>query len=392
VGSASPRQPGGGIKVPPELASRRHVGNASTQQEFGRFFADLHREAPEVAERVVTVSPDVASSTNLGGWINRVGVWSPADRFNWFDDDPDTLVRWQESDYGQHIELGISEANLVGLLGELGASWMRGWPLLPIGTLYDPFVGRALEPWSFGMYAGGQSILAGTPSGITLAPEGGAHQSVVTPAIGIAQPDCVAWEPAFGLDLEWCLLQALDRLGRPDGSSAYLRLSTRAIDQRLAGVPDDAIGREQRRRDVLAGGYRIAPASGAPAVTVAGVGAVIPEVLEAAAALEREGVPCDAVCLTSPDLVFRSLQAARGFSDGDPTTLDRLFPRERAGPIVSVIDGHPHTLGFLGTICEQPQTALGVRDFGQSGSLPDLYEAYQIDAETIVGAAIDLIE
>lgn len=134
---------------------------------------DLSHQGPEVASRVVTVSPDVASSTNLGGWINHVGVWHLGDRIDWFADDSDTLVRWCESSHGQHIELGIAEGNRAGLLGELGATWSGdGQALMPIGTLYDPFVNRALEPWSFGIYAGGQSILAGTPSGVTLAPEG----------------------------------------------------------------------------------------------------------------------------------------------------------------------------------------------------------------------------
>ena len=196
----------------------------------------------------MTVSPDVASSTNLGGWINRVGVWQPGERVDWFADDTDTLVRWRESEHGQHIELGIAEGNLVGLLGELGATWSRdGQPLLPIGTIYDPFVNRALEPWSFGIYAGGQSILVGTPSGVTLAPEGGAHQSIITPSIGLEQPRCIAWEPAFGQDLEWALLDALGRLGTPDGTSAYFRLSTRPIDQALAAVPADPAGRARRR-------------------------------------------------------------------------------------------------------------------------------------------------
>ncbi|MFD2352260.1 hypothetical protein ACFSTC_27785 [Nonomuraea ferruginea] len=115
---------------------------------------------------MVTVSPDVASSTNAGGWINRVGVWSPRERHDWFAEDGDRLIRWRESPRSQHIELGIAEVNLMGLLGELGATWLTvGEPLLPIGTIYDPFVGRALEPWSFGTYAGGRSILVGTPSG-----------------------------------------------------------------------------------------------------------------------------------------------------------------------------------------------------------------------------------
>src|SRR5205085_6550697 len=156
----------------------------------------------------------------------------------------------------------------VGLLGELGLTWSRdGQPLLPIGTLYDPFVNRALEPWSFGMYAGAQSILVGTPAGVTLAPEGGAHQSITTPSVGIEQPRCIAWEPAFGQDLEWTLLDALGRLGRADGMSAYFRLTTRPLDQSLAAVPEDPAAREQRRRQALAGGYALRRAEGRPVVT-----------------------------------------------------------------------------------------------------------------------------
>jgi pyruvate dehydrogenase E1 component len=379
--------------VPVDL-DRPHAGAESTQQGFGRFFADLAHAAPEVAAHVVSLSPDVASSTNLGGWINRVGVWNLGERIDWFADDSDTLVRWRESEHGQHIELGIAEGNLVGLLGELGATFSRdGMPLLPIGTLYDPFVNRALEPWSFGIYAGGQSILVGTPAGVTLAAEGGAHQSIITPSVGIEQPRCTAWEPAFGQDLEWTLLHALSRLGCEDGGSAYLRLSTRPLDQALAAVPTDPAARERRRAQVLSGGYRLREAEGgaAPAVTLLGMGAIMPEVLAAADELSGAGTRVDVICLTSADLVFRAVQARQGLYGGDADVLDRLFPRERAAPLVTVLDGHPHALAFLGAVNRTPIACLGVQDFGQSGDVQDLYRHFGIDAETILGAALDLI-
>jgi pyruvate dehydrogenase E1 component len=368
------------IDPPPVPASlgRTHHGSESTQQAFGRFWVDLEREAPEVAARVVTVSPDVGTSTNLGGWINKAGIWSVGDRVDWFADDTDTLVRWRESDHGQHVELGIAEVNLVGLLGELGATWSRdGQPLLPVGTIYDPFVARALEPWSFGIYAGGQSILVGTPSGVTLGPEGGAHQSVVTPSIGIEQPGCVAWEPAFGRDFEWTFLHALSQLGRPDGSAAYFRLSTRPIDQGTAG--------EAAREDVLAGGYRLRPVDDAK-VTIVAMGALVPEALEAA-----EEIGADVVCVTSADLLFRALQARAGLGDGDgdASILERIFPVAR--PLVTVLDGHPHTLSFLGGVHGVRIASLGVQRFGQSGDIGELYEHHEIDTESIVGAALDLL-
>jgi pyruvate dehydrogenase E1 component len=378
--------------VPTELG-RSHTPIASTQQTLGRILVDLARVAPAVSERVVTVSPDVASSTNLGAWINRVGVWSTSPQVDWFSDDTDILMHWQQTPTGQHIELGIAEGNLVGLLGELGATWSRaGQPLLPIGTIYDPFVTRALEPWSFGMYAGGQSILIGTPSGVTLAPEGGAHQSVITPSVGLEQPTCVAWEPCFGQDLEWTLLHALSHLGVAGGHSSYFRLSTRPIDQSLAAIPDAPAAREQRRRHVVSGGFVLSRAATPPAVCLVGMGVVMPEVAAAAAELARLGVAVDVVCVTSADLLFRAMQARNGLTEGNSKILDVLFPASRSAPMVTVLDGHPHTLSFLAAIHGSRLTSLGVDDFGQVGDIDDLYRHFGIDTDTIIGAAWDLLD
>ena len=382
--------------VPTELG-RPYKGEHSTQATLGRVLTDLARDAPDVAARVVTVSPDVASSTNTGGWINKVGVWSVQDRQDWFAEDGDRLVRWRETSSGQHVELGIAEVNLVCLLGELGSTWSQvGQPLLPIGTVYDPFVGRALEPWSFGVYAGGQSILVGTPSGVTLAPEGGAHQSITTPSITLEQPGVTAYEPAFAVETEWCLLDAMSRLGRPGGESAYLRLTTRPLDQALADLPDDPAAREQRRRDVLAGAYRLRD-RGSAVVTIAVVGALVPEALGAADELERMGAVCDVVVVTSYDRLWRAVQARQGLAAKaeqavDEGVLDRAFPADRRTPLITLIDGHPHTLAFLGAALQVPVACLGVSAFGQGGGLEDVYRTHRLDVRSVVEAALDLVD
>jgi pyruvate dehydrogenase E1 component len=380
------------VAVPPAVPAdigRTPAGTATTQAALGRTLLDLSRTTPEAARRVVTVSPDVSSSTNLGGWVNKIGVWSAQERTNWFADDAETILHWRERPGGQHIELGIAETNLVGLLGELGATWSR-WsePLLPIGVLYDPFVARALEPWSFGIYAGGQSILVGTPSGVTLAPEGGAHQSITTPSIGLEQPGCTTFEPAFALDTEWCLLDGLARLGREDGSSTYLRLSTRPVDQALAAVPTDPAARERRRRQVVAGAYPLRR-SADPRVTIAAMGAVLPEAIAAVDRLEAEGIGADLVCVTSPGLLYRALRARQGRHEGPSWILDHVFPATRARPLVTVLDGHPHTLTFLAAVHGTPTVNLGVERFGQSGDLADTYRHHGLDVDSIVAAALD---
>jgi pyruvate dehydrogenase E1 component len=379
------------LTVPRDLG-RTPTGTGNTQAALGRTLLDLSRSHPDVGRRIVTVTPDVSSSTNLGGWVNKMGVWSAAEQRDWFADDSETILHWRERPTGQHVELGIAETNLVGLISELGATWSRwGEPLLPIGVVYDPFVNRALEPWSFGIYAGGQSILVGTPSGVTLAPEGGAHQSITTPSTGIEQPGCTTWEPAFALDTEWCLLAAMGRLGKPDGSSAYLRLSTRPIDQLLADVPADPAARELRRRQVVAGGYRMRHGSGSVA-TVAAMGALVPEALAAERRLADLGIEVDVVCVTSADLLFRAMQSRRGADPAENWILGQLFPDDGPTPLVTVLDGHPHTLAFLGSVTCGPSAHLGVSSFGQSGDLESVYAHHGIDTDSIVRAVLELVD
>jgi pyruvate dehydrogenase E1 component len=371
---------------------RTPSGTATTQAALGRALLDLTRAAPEAAAAVVTVSPDVASSTNLAGWLNKVGVWSPNERQDWFSDDAETIMHWREKPTGQHIELGIAETNLVGLMGELGSTWSR-WsqPLFPIGVLYDPFVERALEPWSYGIYAGGQSILVGTPSGVTLAPEGGAHQSIKTPSIGLEQPGCISYEPAFAIDVEWTLLASLGRLGRPDGTSAYLRLSTKPVDQKLAAVPTDPAARERRRRQVIAGGY-VLQAEEHPDASIVTMGAMVVDALDAADRLRAQGTKVEVICITSPGLLFEAMQCRNGQNIGAETwILDQIFSPAKAAPMVTLVDGHPHTLAFLGGINRVPMRNLGVSNFGQSGDVTDVYKYHGIDVDSIIRATLDII-
>jgi pyruvate dehydrogenase E1 component len=377
--------------VPTDLG-RTPPAVSTTQAALGRALLDLTRQSPQVAKRVVTVSPDVSSTTNLAGWLTKVGVWSPVARRNWFDDDADSIVHWREGPTGQHIELGIAETNLVGLIGELGSTWSRwGQPLFPIGVVYDPFIERALEPWSYGIYAGGQSILVGTPSGVTLSAEGGAHQSIKTPSIGLEQPGCTSYEPAFAIEVEWTLLDCMSRLGRPDGESSYLRLSTRPVRQELARIPADPAARERRRRQVLAGAYTLRPCADC-VVTVVVVGAMVTEALDAADRLAQMQIGVEVVCVTSPGRLFEAVQARQGLAEAPSWILDTVFPPERAVPMVTVLDGHPHTLSFLSPINRVPCKSLGVSKFGQAGALDAVYRYHGIDTDSIVRAALDLIE
>jgi pyruvate dehydrogenase E1 component len=349
----------------------------------------------------VTTAPDVSISTNLGGWINKTGVFWPTER----DDHggAERLLKWAPSPSGRHIELGISEMNLFMLLGQLGLSHEHhGQHLLPIGTVYDPFVLRGLDALIYSLYNGSRFVVAGTPSGVTLAPEGGAHQSTITPSVGAELPGINAAEPAFATELDWLLCDALARLAPADGESCYLRLSTRPVDQLLLAPVLDRLGPDQLRRDVLAGGFRLVEAAsppGVPAVTIVTTGVTVVEAVAAATALAAEGVAAGVIHLSSPDRVYKGWQAARrravdqGLASIPPTHLDRLIPpEERSRPVISVHDAASHSLAWVGSAVGTRQLPLGVDRFGESGTIGELHGLTGISADHIVNAALLMAE
>jgi pyruvate dehydrogenase E1 component len=404
------------IDVPPQVETRSPTRPTSTQEAFGRLVTGLTR-VPDVAPYLVTAAPDVATSTNLAGYINKVGVYAPSELRDW--DDADPLLRWRQHPGGQHIELGIAEMNLFLLLGQLGLAWdLSDQQLLPIGTVYDPFVCRGLDAFLYGTYSGARFVVAGTPSGVTLAPEGGAHQSTITASIGLELPGVDFIEPAYAGALDWLLCDALRGIADGTGPSAYLRLTTRPLDQAPFEAARSRLGAEELRRAVLAGAYRLVDADGgtcrdadggtsvaapgrtsgrtspaAPVVTLAASGAVLPEVLAAAAELTEEGVAAHVVDVTSLDRLYAGWRgslrdALRGARDPRATGdhLRSIFP---AGvPVVTVHDAASHAMAWIGSALGVPCVPLGVDSFGQSGTVADLYELHDLVPGAIVNAAL----
>jgi pyruvate dehydrogenase E1 component len=440
----------------PDSTGLRTARPTSTQEAFGRILVGLSR-VDSVAPYLVTAAPDVATSTNLAGFINRTGVFNPAVQRSWSED---SALKWAEGPGGQHIELGISEMNLFLLLGQLGLSWdLSDQPLLPVGTVYDPFVLRGLDAFIYSVYSGARFIVAGTPSGVTLAPEGGAHQSTITASVGLELPQVTFAEPAYAVALDWLVCGALQsvadantRVGGParadspagadglagaggpagaggvagaEAGSYYFRLTTRSIDQQPFQAARDRLGDDVLRQQVLAGAYRLvdasaAAAAGAPAVYLAASGAVLPEVLVAAAELSDEGIAATVVDVTSADRLYRAWQRAlrsavrtatapsvpdalrtvflgaqvsadaqvrSGAEDSSGAGRGALQGAERA-PIVTVHDAASHTLSWLGSALGVPAVSLGVDSFGQSGAVADLYRANDLDSGSIVNAAL----
>jgi pyruvate dehydrogenase E1 component len=365
----------------------------STQETFGRILTRLG-DVEGVGDRIVTASPDVSVSTNLGSWINKMGVFAPEDRPDFLGED--RLLRWKQAPAGQHVELGISEMNLFLLLQAFGLGHeLHGEHLLPIGTVYDPFVCRGLDALIYALYSGARFVVVGTPAGITLAPEGGAHQSTITPSIGLELPGLTYAEPAFAQALDWLLCDGLRRLGVAGGTSLYLRLSTRPVDQTPFTAAAERLGPGELRGDVLAGGYRLREPTGPADVVLATCGPVVPEVLAAAEALEAEGVPALVLDLTSPDRLYQEWrgglrESARGARPAnDDHHLARLVePPERTAPIVTVHDAASHHLAWLGGVFGQRVVPVGVDEFGQSGSIRELYGVFDLLPEQIVNAAL----
>jgi pyruvate dehydrogenase E1 component len=389
------------IDVPDELPVTIQPKMA-TQVGFGALLNEIARGTSELAARIVTASPDVTVSTNLGPWVNRRRLFAREAMADTFKGEriPSTFT-WEFSPSGQHIELGIAEMNLFILLSALGLSHtINGERLLPIGTLYDPFIARGLDALNYACYQDARFILVATPSGITLSPEGGAHQSIAQPLIGLAQDGLAAFEPAFVDELAAILAFALDYIQRDGegeasernwlrdetGGSVYLRLSTRPIEQ---------ISRKMTptlRQAIVDGAYWLREPGPNCQVVVAYTGAVAPEAIHAVGLMAEDRRDVGLLAVTSADRLNAGWTAACRARERGRVHARSHIERLMAGlpphcGIVSVLDGHPATLAWLGSVYGHKVRPLGVERFGQTGSIPDLYRHYGIDANAIIAAA-----
>ena len=375
------------IAVPARIAAPR-AESMSTQEGFGRILGDLARSGGELADHIVTTSPDVASSTNLGAWVSRRGLFDRVPKPDAFaDENIATTQRWVASPAGHHLELGIAENNLFLTLAALGLSHsLFGARLLPIGTVYDPFICRGLDALNYACYQDARFMLVATPSGITLAPEGGAHQSVSTPLIGMGQPGLLSYEPAYVDELATIMRFGLEHMQKPDGCSIYLRLSTRHLAQPVREL-DDAL-----EHDIIHGAYwLVAPEPGAKlAVVSAGV---VTEEARRGLELVREDVPgAGLLVVTSADRCHADwVAASKARRHGDTGALSHieacLSVLAPGASLVSVLDGHPAALSWLGGVADFRIVPLGNERFGQSGDIVDLYHHYELDADAVVDAA-----
>jgi pyruvate dehydrogenase E1 component len=359
----------------------------STQEGFGQILSEVGRgqgELAPLASRIVTMSPDVTVSTSLGPWVNRRGVFSRSLRNDVFRDQKvASAQKWVMTPEGQHIELGIAEQNLFLLMAAAGLSHeLNGARLLPVGTVYDTFVGRGLDALIYGCYQDSRFMLVSTPSGITLAPEGGQHQSVYTPLIGIGQDRLAFYEPAFVDELAAIMAWGFAHMQAPEGSSVWLRLSTRAIAQHP---------RPLDRAAVIRGGYWLVPPAPGAELALAYQGPVVPEALAALEAV-REDVPgAGLLAVTSPDRLhadwLRACRARRAGEREEAWIETLLAPLAAEAALVTVLDGHPATLAWLGGVRGQRVEPLGVDRFGQAGDIPSLYRLYGLDEGAMLDAA-----
>lgn len=375
------------IDVPANLATEIRP-RMSTQDGFGRILNEIAQSDSALAERVVTTSPDVTVSTNLGPWVNRRGIFSRGESEDTFaEESVISAQKWRMSPDGQHIELGIAENNLFLQLSALGlADSMFGARLLPIGTVYDPFIRRGLDAMHYGCYQDARFMLVATPSGITLAPEGGAHQSSETPLITLAQPGMAAFEPAYVDELAEIMRWGFEYMQADDGGSVALRLSTRVIDQ-----PERTLD-AARRADITAGAYWLeAPAPGIELV-IAYCGAIAPEAISAHRDILEDIPGAGLLAVTSPDRLhadwIEARRARMAGAAGTTAHIERLLaPIAGDAALVTVCDAHSGTLGWLGSVAAHRIYPLGVDSFGQSGDLNDLYGHYGIDSDAILDAA-----
>jgi len=354
----------------------------STQNAFGKILDQYAKNNTEFSNRIITTSPDVSVSTNLGPWINRKGLFSRVESSDTFRDRKiPSAQKWIFSKEGQHLELGIAEMNLFLMLGAAGLSHeLFGERLFPVGTVYDPFIARGLDAMNYACYQDARFMLAGTPSGISLAPEGGAHQSIGTPLIGISQPGLLSFEPAFADELSIIMSYGFDYLQMENGGSVYLRLSTRSIEQPHRHID------ESLKTNILKGGYWLKKPGPNPQLVIVYQGVIANEVIEAASILGERFKDIGVLSIISSDNLFHDWKnkSSNLHTHKEQSHIEVLLDYiSKDTKLITVIDGHPMTLSWLGSVFGHKTIPLGVDRFGQTGNIKDLFTEFAIDSNSI---------
>ena len=401
-----------------------------------------------VADLVLTMAPDVGTSTNINPAMDEK-IFGPE-----FEENLEKKFELRErlrpelspthEAWTRHIRFEIAEANCMsaaGAFGRMGA--YVGVPLLPMMTVYDFFIKRALDQLYYNLYWGSGFVLMGTPSGIALAPEGAQHSW----KSDIQIPNLITWEPAFAQELDWILCDAIrrhvenDNVGR---RGVLIRAVTRGIrqdiliknlrrqvrfklempagavlgvDQADGGLPEgevpaipDADIFAQLRTDVLAGGYFLRSyhgyrgySPGENVVHLFVMGALVKEAVDASDLLLERGVYADVIVVSSSDLLLGLNGRKDGYAhlvetlgidgrlwlrpDGQPgREIDTVDLAGRRIPIVSVHDGEEGLLDNVGSIVGVKQTSLCVRKFSKSGTPAHVFGYHGLDAESIAQA------
>ena len=354
----------------------------STQNAFGKILDQYAKNNTEFSNRIITTSPDVSVSTNLGPWINRKGLFSRVESSDTFRDRKiPSAQKWIFSKEGQHLELGIAEMNLFLMLGAAGLSHeLFGERLFPVGTVYDPFIARGLDAMNYACYQDARFMLAGTPSGISLAPEGGAHQSIGTPLIGLSQPGLLSFEPAFADELSIIMSYGFDYLQMENGGSVYLRLSTRSIEQPHRHID------ESLKTNILKGGYWLKKPGPNPQLVIVYQGVIANEVIEAASILGERFKDIGVLSITSSDNLFHDWKnkSSNLHTHKEQSHIEVLLDDiSKDTKLITVIDGHPMTLSWIGSVYGHKTITLGVDRFGQTGNIKELFSEFGIDSSSI---------
>ncbi|MCB0416727.1 MAG: pyruvate dehydrogenase [Bdellovibrionaceae bacterium] len=396
-----------------------------------------------VAKFFLTMAPDVGTSTNTSPNMNGklYGDIAQEDfelRFEAKDTKaPDVVPRISQK--SGHLRFEIAEGNCMSAAGSFGKFFdYVGIPFYPAMTIYDFFIKRAHDQYYYNLYWRSCFATLGTPSGVTLAPEGAQHSWKSDFQI----PHVVTWEPCFAKEVEWILADTLRRhftRENENREAALIRCVTKGLVQK------DFLGRLSRqhrfkllpeghgplttemepevphweeteiletvRKEVLEGAYPLIDYRGYEGYTpgdnvihIFAMGALGEEAIQASDKLLEKGIFANVFIVTSSDLLLGNQAYGNHYEHlrnglkvtgdlyltPDTARVDNLAKwyslRGNRIPIVSVHDGEPGLLDNIGSIVGVKHISLAVRKTSKSGTTGDIYRYHHLDADSIAGA------
>ncbi len=366
---------------------------SSTTAFVGGMLRALLKE-PNVGKLIVPIVPDEGRTLGMESVISQVGIYAPEGQ-KYTPHDSDMLLKYREEKSGQILEEGITEAGAMASFTAAGTAYVNyGVPMVPFYMYYSMFGFQRIGDmaWAFADSRGKGFLMGGTAGRTTMLGEGLQHQDGHSPVLSGTIPTCLTYDPAYAYEMAVILQDGMRRMYEA-GEDCYYYITMYNEDYVMPPMPEGA------QEGILRGIYKfaasqLASAKAAAQIQLFGSGPILNEAVKAQAILaETYNIAADVWSVTSYNELRRDCLDTERWNRLHPAQPERVpyvvtALGKAAGPIIAASDYMKSLPDALSPWLGKRLVSLGTDGFGRSDNREHLRRHFEVDAPSIVAAAL----